>query len=64
MARGAAPLVSQKRRGYPETGIVPPLRAPNFRRISWYAYQVVRIWQKWLMPRRCCPASREPPERR
>jgi group II intron reverse transcriptase/maturase len=23
----------------------------NFRRISWYAYQVVRIWQKWLSRR-------------
>jgi hypothetical protein len=23
----------------------------NFRRISWYAYQVARIWQKWLSRR-------------
>jgi RNA-directed DNA polymerase len=23
----------------------------NFRRISWYAYQAVRIWQKWLSRR-------------
>ena len=23
----------------------------NFRRLSWYAYQVARIWQKWLSRR-------------
>src|ERR1700756_951377 len=41
-----AQLVTKMRGHYAYYGI-----SGNFRRLSWYAYQVRRIWQKWLSRR-------------
>ena len=41
-----AHLIAMMRGHYAYYGI-----SGNFRRLSWYAYQVARIWQKWLSRR-------------